>query len=189
MRLKAKSKTPVREKIYPKKMLQEKRSYCDKLHDDLTDKGVDFFVPQESGGSLDIDTNYLTLPRNITEVPARDLGEYLNAFTQQKMYMRTLLGWQECMCEEAYREYLHNSQDLYKSLPPKMSEKSKERELSTDEEISEYYDVYSEMKRKCMLLEMNIASIEDAIFLISREVSRRNGDFENERRDYNVGRM
>ena len=40
-----------------------------------------------------------------------------------------------------------------------------------------------------MLLEMNIANIEDAIFMISREVSRRTGDFNNENRNYNVNRQ
>jgi len=186
MGLKKKSAAP---KINPKEVLNKKRGYTEGVQSDLEEKGVDFFTPEDLGGSLHIDTDYLSLPPSITEVYARDLGEYLNAFTQQKMYMRTLLGWAECMCEEAYKEYLNESQGLYSKLSAtKMSEKAKDREIATDPEVAEYYDRYTELKRKCTLLEYNIASIEDAIFLISREVSRRGGDFENETRNYNVSR-
>ena len=93
-----------KQKINPKEVLKEKRSYSDKVQKDLEDQGVDFFCPSESGGSLHIDKDYLSLPQNITEVSARDLGEYLNAFTQQKMYMRTLVGYAESLCEEARRD-------------------------------------------------------------------------------------
>ena len=174
------------EKVSPLKSLKERKSYVDSLHEELEEKGVIFFDPNETG-SLTIDTDYLSLPANITEVPAKDLGEFLNAFTQQKIYMRTLLGWAECMCEEAQREYLKKSQDLYRKLTEtKMSEKAKERELNTNPDIFPYYETYADMKKKCMLLEYNIANIEDAIFMISREVSRRTGDFNNENRNYNV---
>lgn len=174
------------EKVSPMKALKERKSYVDSMQEELEDKGVDFFDPN---GSLNIDTDYLSLPANITECPAKDLGEYLNAFTQQKMYMRTLLGWAECYLEEAQREYLQESQHLYKKLSEtKMSEKAKERELNTDLEIFPYYEKYMDYKKKCMLLELNISNIEDAIFMISREVSRRTGDFNNENRNYNVNR-
>ena len=90
-------------KLNPKEVLKQKRSYCDKMQEELESKGVDFFSPSEQGGSLHIDKDYLSLPQNVTEVSARDLGEYLNAFTQQKMYMRTLVGYAELMCEDAKR--------------------------------------------------------------------------------------
>lgn len=174
------------EKVSPLKTLKEKKSYVDSMHEELELKGVDFFSPD---GSLNIDADYLSLPANITDVPAKDLGEYLNAFTQQKMYMRTLLGYAECILEEAQREYQKESQYLYKKLSEtKMSEKAKERELNSEPEIFPYYEKYMDCKKKCMLLELNISNIEDAIFMISREVSRRTGDFNNENRNYNVNR-
>lgn len=174
------------EKVSPLKTLKEKKSYVDTMQEELELKGVDFFDPN---GSLNIDTDYLSLPANITDCPAKDLGEYLNAFTQQKMYMRTLLGWSECYLEEAQRVYLQESQHLYKKLSEtKMSEKAKERELNSDPVIFPFYEKYMDYKKKCMLLELNISNIEDAIFMISREVSRRTGDFNNETRNYNVTR-
>ena len=69
-----------------------------------------------------------------------------------------------------------------------MSEKAKERELNSDPDIFPFYETYMDKQRACQLLEFNIANIEDAIFMISREVSRRSGDFSNESRNYNVQR-
>ena len=176
-------------KINPKDVLKEKRSYCDTIQKDLEDQGVDFFRPSEDGGSLHIDKNYLSLPQNITEVYAKELGEYLNAFTQQKMYMRTLVGYAELFCEEARREYLEASGVRYRELlGSKLSETAKEREVNSDPNVRPYYEKYVDYKNKIKLLNFNIQSIEEAIFMLSREVSRRTGDYENERRDYNVQR-
>lgn len=184
---KEKAETP--KKVNPKEVLKQRRSYCDEVHKELEDQGVDFFKPSEDGGSLHIDANFLSLPQNITEVSARDLGEYLNAFTQQKMYMRTLVGYAELFCEEAKREYLAVSEDRYKALlGTKLSETAKEREVNSDPKVRPCYEKYVDFKNKIKLLNFNILSIEEAIFMLSREVSRRTGDYENERRDYNVQR-
>lgn len=188
MALKVKKKESPK-KINPREVLQEKRSYCDKVQKELEDQGVDFFRPSEDGGSLHIDKDYLTLPQNITEVSARDLGEYLNAFTQQKMYMRTLVGYAELFAEEARREYISVSGDRYRELlGSKLSETAKEREVNSDPNVLPCYEKYMDYKNKIKLLNFNIQSIEEAIFMLSREVSRRTGDYENERRDYNVQR-
>lgn len=177
-------------KVNPKSVLNNRRSYCDDIHGELQEKGVDFFTPNESGGSLNIDNYYLSLPRNITGVTPRDLGEYLNAFTQQKMYMRTLVGYAEMFMEEARREYMYASEDLYRELSAtKMSETAKEREVNADPVVKPLFEKYIDHKNKVKLLNLNIQSLEEAIFLISREVSRRTSDFDSETREYNVSRM
>lgn len=176
-------------KINPKEVLQQKRSYSDRVQEELENQGVDFFKPSEDGGSLHIDKDYLSLPQNITEVSARDLGEYLNAFTQQKMYIRTLVGYAELFAEEARREYMAVSETRYRELlGSKLSETAKEREVNSDPDVLPCYEKYMDYKNKIKLLNFNIQSIEEAIFMLSREVSRRTGDYENERRDYNVQR-
>ena len=178
-----------KQKINPKEVLNQKRNYCDKMQEDLEIQGVDFFKPSEDGGSLHIDKDYLSLPQNITEVSTRELGEYLNAFTQQKVYMRTLVGYAELFCEEARREYQEVSESRYKELlGSKLSETAKEREVNSDPNVKPCYEKYLDYKNKVRLLNFNIASIEDIIFLISREVSRRTGDFSEENRNYNVQR-
>lgn len=178
-----------KQKVNPREVLNQKRSYCDTVHEELTKKGVDFFVPKEAGGSLSIDEDYLSLPKDITDVSARELGQYLNAFTQQKVYMRTLLGYAEMYAEEYRVEYMSASENKYRELlNTKLSEKSKDREVNSDPEVKPSYEKYIDATNKVKLLSYNIESIEDIIFMVSREVSRRTGDFNDERRDYGVNK-
>lgn len=65
-------------------------------------------------------------------------------------------------------------------------------EVCQNESVLEYDMVVSEneefmdYKNKVKLLNMNISSIEDIVFMLSREVSRRTGDFKDDMRNYNV---
>lgn len=188
MALKVKKSTP--QKLNPKKFYEERKSLLDNLTGELEEKGVEFFRPKELGGKLEIDIDYLTLPKDITEVDSKELGKYLNAFTQQKMYMRTLVGWQEIVVEEAKRDYYLQSHELYSqlSLDKKLSETAKERIINNSEEFRDLFIRYKDEKRKLDLLNYNLMSIEDAIFTISREISRRGSDWETDRRNYNVNK-
>lgn len=171
------------EKINPREI---RKSYLDKIEDSLTDKGVVFF---DDKNVLNINTKYLELPSEITEVHSRELGEYLNAFTQQKVYLRTLLGRTELMVEKARRDYYEVSSEFYKKYSEgKMSETAKERLINTQPQVMPVYYEYLDYRKKQSLVEYSIANIEDIIFMISREVSRRNGDFSEESRAYNVSR-
>ena len=64
-----------KEKISPKDILKEKRSYCDRIHDSLEEQQVTFFRPIEEGGTLNIDKDYLSLPQNIIDISTKELGE------------------------------------------------------------------------------------------------------------------
>ncbi len=173
----------VSKKMNPKDII--KKSYTDSIHEDLEAKGVRFFKPEDS---LNIDSEYLVLPKDITEVSPRNLGKYLNAYTQQKMYIRTLLGWCECMYEDTRRTYMETAYPKYHLVnSSKMTEKAKDLEVNNSEDVLPLYSQMMDMKMKKSTLELNLASIEDAIFLISREISRRNGDFSDENRNYNIG--
>lgn len=172
-----------REKVNPREL---HKSYMDKIEKELSSKGVVFF---DTETNLNISGEYLELPPEITEVTSRDLGEYLNAFTQQKVYLRTLLGRVELLVEESRRAYFQSSAELYRKYTiDKMSETAKERLINVNPAVEPYYHEYVDYKRKQALIEYSISNIEDIIFMISREVSRRTGDFNEENRSYNVGR-
>ena len=183
-----------KKKISPNDILKNRREISrtgllDKISGDLEKQGVVMFRPVEDGGHLNIESEYLIMPQDITETPSQMLGQHLNAFTQQKMYMRTLIGWQLIYLEEAKRNYYSASEDLYRKLSQqKLSETAKEREMNSDVDIQPFFFEYKDCKRKMDLLELNLASIEDAIFQISREISRRTGDFNTETRNHNVSR-
>lgn len=71
-------------------------------------------------------------------------------------------------------------------LGSKLSETAKEREVNSDPDVLPVYEEFMDYKNKVKLLNMNISSIEDIVFMLSREVSRRTGDFKDDMRNYNV---
>ena len=171
------------EKINPRAM---HKSYLDKMESELEKKGVVFF---DASTNLNIDGDHLQLPAEITEVSSRELGEYLNAFTQQKVYLRTLLGRTELLVEESQRAYFDASAEPYRKYSlEKMSETAKERLINALPSVKPYYESYRDSLKKKSLVEISIANIEDIIFMLSREVSRRTDDFKEENRAHNVTR-
>lgn len=172
---------PKGEKIDPRSI---QKSYLEKIESSLEKSGAVFFDEKR----LNIDSDYLTLPAEITDVPSKLLGEYLNAFTQQKVYLRTLLGRVELLVEEARRVYQESSAVLYRKYSlDKMSETAKDRLINYNDDIRPVYYEYEDMRKKQMLIQNSISNIEDIIFMLSREVTRRNGDIADESRGYNVG--
>lgn len=185
-------KTPsVQPKINPMAKLvtqAKERNLADSISENFEEKGVKFFSPNSS---LNIDTDYLTLPADLTEIESKELGRYLNAFTQQKMYMRTLISWQSIFIEEKKREYYAVSTPIYSTLSKKdyTSESSKERFINNHSDVVDVFYELRNLEQGLNTLELNIASIEDAVFLLSREVSRRNADFNDENRNDNVSKI
>ena len=169
------------EKIDPKAI---QKSYLDRIESSLEKSGVVLFDEKR----LNISEGYLTLPAEITDVPSKELGEYLNAFTQQKVYLRTLLGSADLLAEEAKRKYYEASDPIYRKYSfEKMSETAKDRLVNSNETVRPVYYEYVDLKKKCSIIEISISNIEDIIFMLSREVTRRNGDLAEESRSYNVG--
>lgn len=174
------AKVTKKEKINPKAIQKE---YANKIEQELSEQGVTFF--DES--NLDIDMDYMKLPRELTEVSNKDLGEYLNAFTQQKLYLRTLLGRSEVESDIVAQEYFTAAHPLYRKYSTeKLSEKAKDRIVNADPHVKDYYTKFVDVKRRCSILSKSIENIEDAVFLISREISRRTTDFDMESRNMSV---
>lgn len=154
------------------------------VEEDLRNKGVVAF------GNDNLLEEYLQLPADLTEATSQDLGRYLNTFTKQKMYIRTLIGRTGAIFREIDEE-LNTIRDLvYSELPAKVSVKEKELKLRSHEvygedavELLKNSAIYSE---KLNMLNLYIANLEDGIFNISREVSRRESDWSNETREYNI---
>lgn len=181
MKFNVPTKAEPKEKIDPKAI---QKSYLEKIEGSLAKHGAVFFDESK----LNIATDYLTLPAEITDVSSKELGEYLNAFTQQKVYLRTLLGRADLLMEEARRAYYEVSDPVYRKYSlDKMSETAKDRLVNATETVRPLYHEYVDMKKKYALIEISIANIEDIIFMLSREVTRRTGDFAEENRAYKVG--
>lgn len=186
---KTKVTKPKTNKINPKEILKEKKSLAEQLSEPLEDKGVIFFVPVDNGGTLNIDIDNLSLPSDLTVVTSRDLGNYLNAFTQQKAYMRTVFSMQCASLEEAKRTYYEHYIEVYRELTeenPKMSEKAKELYCNNHDSVYNSYMEYRNAKEQVDMVDMTIESLTEFIFLISREISRRGADWNDENRISNL---
>lgn len=165
-----------------KKKVQEK-PYFARIEDELKAQGVLLM----DNDNLNIDRDFLVLPKNLTDLTTRDLGETLNAFTQQKIYQRTIMSRLELDIESAERRYYNVSAVMYEEFSrSKMSEKAKERLINQDPKVKEAHELLNDKVNKLNMVSKSIANIEDAIFLLSREVTRRNSDFDNENRSVNV---
>lgn len=176
-------------KVNPKKIAEERKSLLESITSDLEEQGVPNICPVEQGGVLNIDSDYLILPKDLTDIPSRLLGNYLNSYTQNRMYMRTLIGWQELHLEGAKRRYFDKFVPVYEELcKQKLSETAKELMANNHEDVKDLFLDFKDEKQKLKMLGYSLASIEDAIFLISREISRRGADFNMDNRNENVQR-
>lgn len=175
-------KSTKREKLNPRQVLTK---YQSKMEKSVTEKGVILFDVES--GRLHINDDYLSMPSEITDIPSHELGEYLNAFTQHKVYMRTILGRVELLVEEARRDYYNTSDPIYRKYSTsKLSETAKDRLINNDPDVKEYYEFYMDAKKQQDIVKNSLENIEDIIFLISREISRRGADFDEFNRNANT---
>ncbi len=182
MKLVGKKQEP--EKFDP---MKEHAAYLARIESGLEENGVTMFEPYN--GSLNIDEEHLSLPADITDIPSVELGATLNAFTQQKMWYRTLMGRLEIACESARRLYSEVSTPYYEELTrQKYTETSKERIVNNRDNVRPLFQKYTDLQRQVSMLSYAIENLEDAIFLLSREVTRRSHDFDEENRNHNVDR-
>lgn len=161
------------------------KTYLEQMEESLAEQGVTFYSPEN--GTLNIDESLLPLPFDLTEVTSQELGRYLNVLTQQKMYYRTLLGRLESSLEYSKREYIKATKGLYHEYSKaKISETAKERLMNSEDSVQPFYEKYADDKRRVDLMNYGIYNVADALFLVSREIARRNSDFNDENRSYNV---
>ena len=176
---------PKTQKINPKEVAKKK--LVDRLDTDPMMKDVSMLTPKHG---LDIDEEFLSLPRDITEVHSKELGSLLYNFTQQKVYMRTLYTWQTMYSEDSKLEYDKAFGEIYVRINtenPKLSEKGKEILVNSQKSIATLLEEYREHYQKLLAIEQSINSLEEIIFSLSREVSRRSKDFDENSRVDNVG--
>lgn len=152
----------------------------DSLRQELHKQGVDLFTGN------DIDSEYLKLPAMLTDVHSRDLGNYFNSFTKQKMYCRTLQGEARALVRDIERDLDDIRLDIYRSLAPKMSIKEKEMHVQEHKTAAELMRQADHYRAKLQVLTDYISSIEDAIMNVSREITRRENDMEEHRRGGNL---
>ena len=152
-----------------------------KIEEELTEDGINLFSNEN------VEEEFLQLPSNITDVAHKDLGRYLNAFTQQKMWVRTNLGRTKTLIRELNEELDYIKSVTYRELPVKMSVAEKELSIREHEEGSKLLKRRAYLQEKANILEDYLDNLVDGIFNISREISRRESDLRDEGREHSVG--
>ena len=152
----------------------------DKMEVELEQEGV---VPFEN---TSIKQDYLKLPAFLDELPSHELGRYLNAFTMQRMYVRSNISKLGAMLQEI--EVLLNAEKsrVFSTLPVKMSVKEKELNLYSDEVAKVILEQYTYYQNKYKYYLDYMESLDDAKFSLSREISRRGMDFMDNSRGENL---
>lgn len=158
----------------------EEQTKWDKMEIELSQEGV---VPFEN---TSIKQDYLKLPAFLDELPSHELGRYLNAFTMQRMYVRSSISKLGAMLQEI--EVLLNAEKsrVFASLPVKMSVKEKELHLYSDSIAKGILEKYSYYQNKYKYYLDYMESLDDAKFSLSREISRRGMDFMDNSRGENL---
>jgi hypothetical protein len=180
MKIKRNSKAETKKTV--KKKPDEELSMLESIEEDLENDGIKLFTNEN------VDNPYLQLPRDITEEESSDLGRYFNAFTQQKMWTRTLIGRVSANIRESKEIMDKLKSDVFMQLPVKMSVKEKELHFRASEKAEEFLDDLTVAEERLNLLSDYLHNLEDGIFNISREISRRSHDWDDDKREENIGK-
>lgn len=152
----------------------------DKMESELEQEGV---VPFENDA---IKQDYLKLPAFLDELPSHELGRYLNAFTMQRMYVRSNISKLGAMLQEIEIHLNAEKSRVFATLPVKMSVKEKELNLYSDEVAKVILEQYTYYQNKYKYYLDYMESLDDAKFSLSREISRRGMDFMDNSRGENL---
>lgn len=158
----------------------EEDTLSDRVEARLKQEGIH---PFENENVVD---EYLILPADLTEEASQELGRFFTAFTQQKMYCRTLLGRCGACIREIEDKLDELRFDIFSELPVKMSIKEKELSLKANPEAKSYFDKLREFKEKANMLDNYLNNLIDGITCLSREITRRENDKYHDDRDTNV---
>jgi vacuolar-type H+-ATPase subunit I/STV1 len=159
-------------------------SLLERVENELKHEGI---VPFDNS---DIMNEYLRLPADLTEVESKELGKYFNTFTKQKMYCRTLLGRTSALLRELTEELDEIKDKVYSELPTKMSVTEKKLKLRSHkrygEKASRLLEKVALLEEKRNMLEDYLENLIDGIFNISREISRRESDWNDDIRENSI---
>lgn len=129
--------------------------------------------------NVNVDNNYLQLPKDLTVLPTAEIGKYLNAIVQQKMYIRTLVSQARAVYREAKSSFDKEKCRVFSNAPAKMSVTEKELRVYADEQAEASRAFMEYALEKLDFLKDIMESYDDGTFLVSRELTRRTKDVED----------
>lgn len=139
--------------------------------------------PKAEIGRKGEESDYLTLPQDITRISDQEIGKYLNALTQQKAYVITLLSLAEVDVSDVELQRDSDYSHYYVNAPYLNVNDRKEYANQKTRKISE---TLNKAKAVLTLAERNVQALDALIFLVSREQTRRSSSLQQENRVHNL---
>jgi hypothetical protein len=159
-------------------------SILDQVEEELESEGIKLFDNE------DIMDDYLRLPADLTEEPSKELGKYFTTLTKQKVWTRTLLGRASAVLREVTEELDDIKDKVFSELPAKMSVTEKNLKLRSHEiygeKATELLKSVAVLEEKTNILKDYLENLIDCIFAVSREVSRRESDWDDDKRENSI---
>ena len=155
-------------------------SLVTKVEDELLGQGVQAF------DNSNVMEEYLELPQDLTEVESKELGKYFTTFTNQKLYVRGLVWQSGALLREINSKLDYIRADVYAMLPVKTSVKEKELALLNNNKAKALLEKSNFIQEKYSMLETYLDNLIDAITCISREITRRESDWNISNREDNI---
>ena len=150
--------------------IDTEESLLDKVEAELAKDAVIMFTNEN------IDREYMVLPIHLDEVSPTDIGRYLHTITQQRVWVRTLLARVGVLMREANEKLDKEKARIYADKPAKMSVTEKELALYEDVKALVILEQIKNISAKYDMLDAYMKNLEDIIFDVSREISRRGMD-------------
>lgn len=139
----------------------------------------------------DFENDYIkTPPKDITSLTSEQLGQYYWTLTQYEAYTNTLLTRAEleyeCAKDQyyyAYREGMHEYSSASANSSRKMTAEERSIEINGSPGIREYFQYKKKCQSKINTLKRHQDSIKIFREVCSREISRRESEFKNCKRN------
>lgn len=163
--------------------VNQEESLLDIVEQALEAEGIEMFTNEN------IVKDYLLLPPHLDDEEPSEIGRYLHALTQQRVWTRTLLARIGILLREANELLDKEKARVFSDLPAKMSVTEKELALYIDVKALPILERIKVISAKYNMLEAYMKNLEDLIFDVSREISRRGFDVNSQNRTENVNNI
>ena len=163
--------------------INQEESLLDIVESALEADGIEMFTNEN------IVKDYLLLPPHLDDEDPSEIGRYLHALTQQRVWCRTLLARIGILLREANEHLDKEKARIFAELPVKMSVTEKELALYIDSKAMPILERIKLISAKYSMLEAYMKNLEDLIFDVSREISRRGYDLNSQNRTENVNNI
>ena len=135
-----------------------------------------------------VNAEYLELPTFLTDCESRELGKYFHTLTMQKSWAISLRARVKALMDDTDSRLDECKARIFSGLPQKLSVTEKELKLYEDEKSKQLLGEMRKYKAQKMMLDSHVECLESSIFDVSREITRREGEFGDNTRGDNIDR-